>query len=260
VTITSTTSGNVNFDGGINPAGLPGVTAFTGAGVFADPENGDFTPDASLGATVGADAYTRADLAAKVTSWGVTVAPSGWQTDHLRMVQTMLDNIAGVEDGVTGNETIFDEPWTYAASVREAGRMTYFFPPDPTWKADNGVSDGDLASGLYEIIVPEEYSEWHEHILTTYQPAGGGTYGALRWGASTLAQDKVFRSDGLYVVRIAGAADYTQIDGTGQSVTLDGDILGEFDGFVPSDGQSFDLISAADISTVHSTTAPFARA
>lgn len=101
-------SGNVMFGGSAsNTSFFTGVSTASSA-LFVNPEQGDFTPTTAAG-TAGASAATRTSLAALVVSQGVTVADDNWSVDERKLVQTLLDNIPGIRDGITNNETIFEE-------------------------------------------------------------------------------------------------------------------------------------------------------
>jgi hypothetical protein len=234
-------SGNILSGGGVNPSGLPGVTLVTGTSLFVNPDAGNFTPTSGVPTSTGAHATVLADLQRKVQANGITVAPDGWVTDHPKLTQTLLDAIPGLEDGVAGNETIFDAPGTYAASGREAGRKSLFFQVDSTWKAAN-VTNANLVGGLYELITPAEYSDWRDGVATAFPG-----YGSIRWGDSVIGQNKVFASDSLLVASISGTGSDTQTIATGRSITLGGGLLIDFDGYTPLTSDTFDLLEAASI-------------
>ncbi|MFZ9933290.1 MAG: Ig-like domain-containing protein, partial [Chthoniobacterales bacterium] len=151
-------SGNILLGGTASPTGLPGATQAAGTNLFVAPEAGDFTPAAGIPAGVGVHATVLADLNRKASNAGIVVAPAGWEVDHLKLTQTLLDSMPGLEDGIANNESVFTAPGSYANSVREPGRMSFFYSLDSVWKSANNVADGNLVNGPYEIITPEEYS------------------------------------------------------------------------------------------------------
>lgn len=241
---TDRVSGNIVAGGGVNPSGLPGVELVSGRSLFVDPLAGDFSAASGVPAGVGADPAVVADLKRKAQAEGIVVATDAWETDHLKLTQTLLDAIPGFEDGVSGNETVFKEPATYGASVKESGRKSMFFSVDSAWQTAKGVAAGVLSNGRYEVITPSEYSAWRDALQTAYP-----TYGAVRWGDSVLGQNKVFAADSLFVATIRGSQSYTKTLAPGKTVTVAGDLLVDFDGYAPKVGDAFDLIQAAEIVT-----------
>ncbi len=241
---TDRVSGNIVAGGGVNPSGLPGVELVSGRSLFVDPLAGDFSAASGVPAGIGADPAVVADLKRKAQAEGIVVATDAWETDHLKLTQTLLDAIPGFEDGVSGNETVFKEPATYGASVKESGRKSMFFSVDSAWQTAKGVAAGVLSNGRYEVITPSEYSAWRDALQTAYP-----TYGAVRWGDSVLGQNKVFAADSLFVATIRGSQSYTKTLAPGKTVTVAGDLLVDFDGYAPKVGDAFDLIQAAEIVT-----------
>lgn len=255
-------SNNIMF-GGI----ASNLDYFTGvstanAALFNNPEQGDFSPTTAAG-NAGASGATRASLAAMVASQGVTVADDNWSVDERKLVQALLDNIPGIRDGITDNETIFEEAgMLYADSLKEAGHKAFYFAVDPTWKTDNGVTDSSLDrpgttyDGLYEIIVPIEYSDWLDTILATYQQwdgaaFNGASYSSARFGDSYIEQSKYFDATGLSVFQINSASDFTKTTtSAGKTIGLDGDILLDLSNYTGTGSQSFDIVTAGVVTAV----------
>ncbi|MFM6617058.1 MAG: Calx-beta domain-containing protein, partial [Microcystis panniformis] len=252
-------SGNVMFGGtASNTTFFTGVSTASGA-LFANPEQGDFTPTTAAG-NAGASAATRTSLAALVASQGVTVADDNWSVDERKLVQTLLDNIPGIRDGITNNETIFKETGIlYANSLKEPGRKAYYFAIDPTWKTANGVSDASLDrpgttyDGLYELVVPLDYSTWLDAALAIYKQwdgsaFNGAPYSSARYGDSYIEQNKVFDTTGLSIFQLRGDSNYDQTTALGKSVTLGGDILIDLENYTPTGGpHTYDLVKAGNI-------------
>jgi hypothetical protein len=245
-------SGNILLGGTASPTGLPGAVQAGGPNLFVAPEAGNFTPAAGVPAGAGVHATVLADLNRKASNAGIAVAPGGWQTDNLKLTQTLLDSMPGLEDGIANNESVFTAPGSYANSVREPGRMSFFYSLDSVWKSANNVADGNLVNGLYEIITPEEYSAWRAAIASSY-----GGYTGIRWADSVIGQNKIFDAGGLFVVSIAGPSEYTRTLAAGNTVTVGGDMLVDFDGYTPTAGDTFDLVQAGSIAL--SGTNPFGQ-
>jgi autotransporter-associated beta strand protein len=236
--------GNLLSGGIVNPAGLLGVDLVSGRSLFVDPLAGDFSAATGVPAGLGADPSVIADLKRKAQSDGIVITSDGWVTDHLKLTQTLLDAVPGLEDGVSGNETVFKEPATYGPSVKESGRKSMFFSVDGAWQTAKGVAAGVLSNGRYEVITPSEYSAWRDALQTAYP-----NYGSVRWGDSVLGQNKVFTANSLFVASIRSSQSYTRTVATGKTITLAGDLLVDFDGYTPKAGDAFDLIQAAEIVT-----------
>lgn len=255
-------SNNIMF-GGIasSPTYFTGVSTANSA-LFSNPEQGDFTPTTAAG-NAGASSATRASLAAMVASQGVTVAVDNWSVDERKLVQALLDNIPGLRDGVTDNETIFEEAgMLYADSLKEAGRKAFYFAIDPTWKKANDVTDSSLDrpgttyDGLYEIIVPIEYSDWLDTTLATYKQWDGSafngtSYSSARYGDSYIEQSKYFDQTGLSVFQINSASDFSKTTtSAGKTIGLDGDILVDLTNYTETGSQSFDIVTAGVVIAV----------
>lgn len=235
-------SGNVVSGGIVKPSDIGGVSVRSGS-LFVDPENGDFSPSVGVPNEAGADAVTRTDLANKVARNGIEVKPSEWNPDHLFMTQTILDAIPGINDGVSGNESIFTDAGQYGDSVREEGRKSLFFSVNEDWRKANGVKNADLEEGKYEIILPEEYSDWVDTVASQF-----GEYTDFRWGDTVIAQDKVIDGSALTYMDINSLDNFTQTLALENTLTLDGSLLLDFTDYAPENGDRFDLFIAESIS------------
>jgi hypothetical protein len=249
-------SGNLRLgsSGSVNPDSLSGVQTFTGPRLFVNPDAGDFTPAAGVAVATGVPIEVRQKLASLVKKFNVTVASAFWETDHVKLTQTMLDNIPGVDDGVLNNESVFTNSGIYGASETESNppRMAMYFSTNATWFSDKGVrydtakrKANSPYNGLYEIIVPEDYAAWLDAARINYPG-----YSSIRHGNSYIAQTKVMPANSLLLTKLTSATQYEQILAAGQTITTGGDLRVVLaPGFVPSAGQTFDIISAANIVT-----------
>jgi len=257
----SSSSNNYAAYGAVVPTA---VATYQNTDLFTDPDNGDFELLNSQLTNVGISQSILDDLVARADTFNVTIANDHWQHDHLKNTQTLLDNIPGVEDGISSNEPVFTDAGTYDASDLEfnKGRKALYFSINPTWKSANINSNSVLNrgnglssyNGKYELVVPEDYSTWLDSMTLNYQrdtdgDGNGDTpYSRIRYGASVLAQDKVFPSNALQHVIINSDTSYTITEGGGHSITLNGlDLLVTVD-YTVSGAQSFDLIKASSIS------------
>lgn len=249
-----------------NTSYFTGVSSASGA-VFSNPEQGDFSPTAAAG-SAGASAATRASLARLAAVQGVVVSDDNWLIDERKMTQTLLDNLPGIRDGISGNESMFKETGIlYANSVKEAGRKAYYFEIDAAWKSTNisnaNVLDrtGTTYDNLYEVVTPLAYSSWVDDKLTNYKQTNNNTYTSIRYGGSYIEQHKVFDPTGLTVFSIDSLTNYTQTTtSTGKSIVIDGDALIDISGIKAAGStgsRSFDLIRASQISSANGSGAFF---
>ncbi|MGJ8683085.1 MAG: T9SS type A sorting domain-containing protein [Nonlabens sp.] len=264
----STFSNNQVGSGIIRPSS---VASNVGAPMFKDPDDGDFAlvnPSPNLGAPQS----IIAELKARAAIYDVVIENDNWVHDHNKNTQTLLDNVPGVEDGISNNEPVFKDAGVYARSDQEwsNNRMAYYFNAQNSWEAANGVVDSgndnvldqrtelDAYDGMYEIIVPEDYATWYERIRTTHlrdtnnDGAGDTEYGRIRYGASVVAQNKILKNNSLHVVEIASSVDYTQMIAKNNSITVNGDILIDFN-YTPAGYEVFDLIVANNITSANAS-------
>ncbi|MGJ8683073.1 MAG: T9SS type A sorting domain-containing protein [Nonlabens sp.] len=258
-------SNNYSGIGGVVPAGAGTLLSTT---LFKNPELGNFNLAPSGLTNVGVPSSVLTELANRAANYGISIEDDQWENDHLKNTQTLLDNIPGIEDGVPNNETVFTDAGTYGLSDLEfsKNRTAYYFTLNSAWKASKGVTDMvldrgnglDQYDGLYELVMPEDYQTWLEDTETDYQRDSNGDgnddtpYDRIRYGASLLNQHKVFQPNSLHVVEIKASFDYTQTEAEGFDITLDGDILIDFE-YTPAGYEVFDLIIASNITPVSAT-------
>jgi len=265
-----TSSGNVMLGGAAtNTSYFAGVSTAAGP-VFENPEQGDFDPTAAAG-SAGVSAATRASLARLATAQGVTVSDDNFVVDERKMTQTLLDNMPGVRDGISGNESVFLETGTlYANSLKEPGRKAYYFDINATWKsrvfntpAKLGNLDraGTTYDNKYEVITPLVYSSWVDDKLTNYKQVDGSNYTSIRYGGSYIEQNKVFDGSGLTVFAVDSLTNYSKTTtSSGKSIVIDGDALIDITGLIASNtlgDLAFDLLKAGQISSANGANQTF---
>lgn len=259
-------SNNYGAFGVTNPSG---VATILNTDLYVNPEVGDFNLKSGIPTNIGASQSTIDDLAARTTLYNVDIANDNWEHDHLKNFQTLYDNVPGIEDGVIGNEPVFTDAGIYDLSDEEfsTNRKAIYFAVNPTWKTDNGVTDAvlnqgnglDIYDGKYEIIVPKQFSDWYDSIKATYlrDTDNNGTddapYDRIRYGESIIAQNKIFQNNSLHVVEIESSANYTTTNANGYAITLDGDILFDFN-YAPVGNEVFDILTATTITSNNTTT------
>ncbi|AJR04950.1 T9SS type A sorting domain-containing protein [Siansivirga zeaxanthinifaciens] len=237
-----------------------------GTSLFKNAPNGDFTIVDGLPA-MGVEPGVITDLVTRAGSFNVTIADNNWVNNHLKNAQTLFDNIPGVEDGIANNEPVFLDAGIYDASDLEfnKGRKSYYFTVNPTWKVSKGISDAnlnrgnglDVYDGKYEIVTPEAYSEWFDHIKSTYlrdtdgNNIGDTPYNVIRYGESDIRQDKVLNDNSLHVVEIESNTEYTTTKADGYAFTIDGDLLIDFK-YTPVGNEVFDIVTAGSITSLNS--------
>jgi hypothetical protein len=234
-------SGNVGAAGSvIKPNTEPGIVLNSSNQLFIDAPNGNFRINPALGlpATLGADPLKIAALEARAASFGVNIKWDAWESDILTLTQTILDNIPGINDGVTGNETVFAAYGTMTADHHEL----HFDVVNGAWKTATG------STGKQEFHLNEKYYTWYAALEAAHKNASGQNYENIRYGSSFLKQNQVFDNDWLMVSKISPDTN-TVISGKGKNVTLDGDLLIQFDGVTPTNGTFYDLIVAKTITT-----------
>ncbi len=231
-------SGNVVGGGRIKPSGQSGVADVGNVQLFTDAINGDFSINPALGLSeVGVAPAILSELDTRAQAFGVEIGWDRWEVDHLKLTQTILDNIPGVNDGVVGNEIAFTDQGTF-----NAARTTIEFSTvNGAWKSDRG------ATSSMDFHLNDEYSAWYQSIDANYKQSNGSDYSRIRWGGSVLAQDQVLAADGLLVSKVDGAGSSTQIEAAGRTVTLGGDLLVDLTAYDPTNGSFFDLIVAGQV-------------
>lgn len=236
-------SGNYALGGSIKPDPYTGLTEVSSSvtDLYLDPKNGNFRLDPSLGlpSTLGVSTATLDDLDLKAEKFGIQIKWDGWITDNLKLSQSILDNMPGVRDGIAGNDTVMVE-----------GSCEI----DPT----RHDIDCDVRSGTYwknkynvgnhmQFRLNPLYTDWYLSVDTVYTG-----YERIRWGCSYLKQDQVFENDWLTHSQITVDTN-TVIYGPDNALTLDGDILIDFEDFTPALGDFFDLMIANTITSANTT-------
>lgn len=238
------------------------LAIFESTDMFVDPYNGDFSLINTNLTNVGVEPNVLTALNNLASNNNITIAKDNWEHDHLKMTQTMLDNIPGVEDGIANNESVFTDSGTYDASDLEynQGRKAYYFTINEDWQTQNISSNSvlnrgnglDAYDGMYEIVVPETYSVWYDVIKATYlqDTNNDGTadtaYQRIRYGASIIAQNKIFQTNSLHVVELDSTTEFTSTLAHGFDLTIDGDVLLNFN-YIPNGNETFNLIIADNI-------------
>ena len=232
-------TGNYAMDGKIKPPGQSGLTKLTGGQLFVNPNAGDFTVNPALGlpASVGVMPAVLTALNQKAAAFNVTVGASSFEMSHLRLTQTILDNIPGLNDGINGNENVFADYGTMSADYH----TITFNVVNGDWKSDNN------SPNTQDFELNENYYTWYQSIDNAYLNNAGNNYERIRWGTSEVMQNQVFDPDWLTVCQITGTSENTLLNGYDNDFTLDGDILIDFENFTPQIGDAFDLMTANQI-------------
>lgn len=241
---TITVSGNVGMDGKVVPGSQSGISRLTNQQLFTDPANGDFSINSSLNlpSTLGVESAVLSAMNTKKSNFGVTVSSGSFVVDHLKTTQTILDNIPGINDGISNNETVFTNHGTMSSNHE---KIT-FSVVNGTWKNNTG------SRSTQEFRLNEVYHTWYSGVDQAHKNASNNSYERIRWGDSEVKQDQVFDADWLTVCQIKGTSSHTLLNGHNNDFTLDGDILIDFEGFTPSDNDSFDLMKANSITSANS--------
>ena len=229
---------NYGMDGKVKPNNQDSLFKLTNNELFVNPKAGNFeiNPVLNLPINIGVMSSVLDSLEVKVDSFGVTVAPANYKVDHLLLTQTILDNIPGINDGVTGNDTVFT---SFGIMSSNYHKIT-FDVVDGIWKEETESKDQQIFN------LNEEYYKWYEDVDTTYQNIAGSSYERIRWGNSHVMQNQVFDPDWLTVSQITSDTN-TVINGYDNDFILDGDLLIDFENVTPQSGDTFDLIIADTI-------------
>lgn len=237
---TPNVSGNYAMDGKVKPTGQSGITQLTNGQLFVNPHGGDFSinPALNLPASTGVMPSVLNDMNQKTIDFGVVVGADNFEIDHLKLTQTILDNVPGLNDGIVGNETVFADYGTMSSNYH----TIEFNVVSGTWKTDTG------SPNKQDFELNEVYYTWYESIAINYLNNSGLEYERIRWGDSEVKQNQVFDADWLTVSQITSTSN-TVINGDDNDFILDGDILIDFENFTPQIGDEFDLITANTITT-----------
>lgn len=222
-----------------------GITDLGVAQLFVNPNGGNFNINPTLGlpAGVGVDPAVLTALEQRGASFGVNIAWDGWITDHLKLTQTILDNIPGLNDCVADNHTVLDGHGEMSANYH----TIEFQVVDGAWKqARNSPSRQNFE-------LNEEYFTWYASVAQSILTGNAEEYERIRWGNSEVKQDQCFDPDWLTVSQISGGTMHTVINGYDNNFFLAGDLLVDFENFTPSVGAHFDLVVAGAISAANGT-------
>ena len=233
--------GNYTMNGKKKPNDEENIEKLTGDQLFISPTTGNFRINPSLGlsSTPGVETSVLDALDAKVIYFGVLVSPSAdGEVDHLKLTQTILDNIPGINDGVSNNETVFTDYGTMSSNQHQIE----FDVVNGDWKNDTGSPNKQI----FELN--SAYYTWYGNVSDAYKNSLGNNYERIRWGNSVVMQNQVFDGDWLTVSQITTAGN-TLIKGDDKDFTIDGDILIDFENHTPQLGDTFDLITAKTITS-----------
>jgi hypothetical protein len=233
---------NFAMNGRVRPTGQSGITPLINGNLFENPNGGNFRINPNLNLTgVGVEPTVITELESRADNFGSVIGWNGWITDNLKLTQTILDNIPGINDGTPNNETVFSDQ----GSMNAAHDKIIYSVVDGVWKAARN------SPSMQEFELNPVYVDWYNSIVTNHFNANGGEYQRIRYGDSYLKQDQLFDEDWLTFSEITATSN-TLIDGNQNNFTLDGDILISFDNFTPALGATFDLISARTITSSNS--------
>lgn len=248
---TPNVSGNYAMDGKIKPPSQSGLIKLTNGQLFINPTGGNFriNPALNLPASTGVMTSVLDDLDLKVGAFGVPVGPGLSGVDHLKLTQTILDNVPGLNDGIAGNETVFADYGTMTSNYH----TITFDVVNGSWKSNNN------SPNTQDFELNEVYYTWYQNVATTHLNINGEEYERIRWGDSEVRQNQVFDPDWLTVSQITSTSSNTLINGADNDFVLDGDILIDFENFTPQIGDVFDLMTANSITSNNSGTDLFDR-
>jgi hypothetical protein len=235
-------NGNMYAQGSISPSGQAGITNVNTNQLFIDPLGGNFRLNPALGlpTKLGVAPSVIDSIDASVSHFGAKTGSDRWDTDHLTLVQTILDNIPGVNDGISNNETVF----TDAGDMNADHTEIEFDVVNGAWKALTA------SPSHQEFHLNPEYATWYHISDALYKNEFGQDYERIRWGNSHLKQNQLFDNDWLTISQITSDTTNTVITGKDHHFTLDGDLLIDFEGYSPSIGDTFYLMCAKTISTL----------
>lgn len=243
-----TISGNYTAVGNILPSGTSGITATTSS-LFVNPNSGNFRINPSLGlpSTLGVKDSILDSIDARVARYAVQVKWDQWNNDHLKLTQTILDNIPGVNDGIIGNETVFPDYGSLVLNTPPARSEIHFNVIAGTqWKTDNGAPANE------DFELHTDYAAWYKKRQDSTKINSTTNYKRIRWGNSIVKQNQSFLDSVLTHSQIYKIDSNTIIEGLEDSLYLNGDILIDFEGYTPTSGNSWYLMKAKSISTLNS--------
>jgi hypothetical protein len=240
----ATITGNYAAVGNILPSGVSGVATTTGS-LFIDANNGNFRLNPALGlpSTLGVSPTVLNNMDARVAKFGVQVKWDRWIHDHLKLTQTILDNIPGINDGIATNDTVFTSAGVLHLNGAARGEID-FDVVNGTWK----TRTGSPAKQVFELNAA--YEAWYEARNAATKNTSGTDYTRIRWGNSVAKQDQIFQNDWLTNSQITADTN-TIIYSSDNHFTLDGDLLVDFEGYTPVAGDKWFLMQAATINTAN---------
>jgi len=242
-----TVLGNVAFVGSINPNDNAGIVLSPEDSVYVDALNGNFRlrTDIGLPSTLGVDPIVLDEIDLKAEKFDVEVKWDGWTNDDIKLTQTILDNIPGLNDGIVDNESAFTDMGVMRTTAD--GELVIDF--DVVVGGDFQIKSD--APDTMQFRLNEDYAHWYEEVDALYKNAQGEDYERIRWGCSYLKQDQIFQENWLVHAQITADTN-TVIYGAEQAFTIDGDLLVDFEGITPNDGDYYDLIIANTIMSANS--------
>jgi hypothetical protein len=250
-TVPAIISGNYAAVGNILPNGAATVAV---PPLYINPDDGNFRLNPLLGlpATLGVPAAILDSIDARAAKFAVNVKWDRWVNDHLKLSQTILDNIPGVNDGIVGNESVFTNTGVLHLNPLPArSEIDFNVIPGTAWKLATG------APAVEHFELHPEYAAWYKARNTATKNSVGADYARIRWGNSFTKQDQVFQPDWLTNSQITAADSNTVIFSDNADFVLDGDILIDFEGHTPLVGQSWDLMQAKTITSANLAPALF---
>ncbi|WP_296637773.1 immunoglobulin-like domain-containing protein [Polaribacter sp.] len=263
-----TIENNFAYGGDIRPKGNPtivleGVAEHLESPPFMDPNNGDFSLTAGVPSNAGANLDELDTLFIKAESADIPTSKLDWSYDHIKSVQTLMDNIPGLYDDINDNETIFTTRGIYDISDKEGdrGRKSFYLIPNQEFVERENISSNNLLrphlpeyNGYYELILNPKYSQWYDEILTSHKDIGESgeiDYPYIRNGSSVIRQDFIFPSDGVTVFELNENEDY-DITYSTNSIKIDGDLIVLVNYDIVNANKEFDIIvSNIDIASDH---------
>jgi hypothetical protein len=234
-----------NYSAGGNnfPSGQSGLNTVGNTELFVDALNGNFhlNPALNLPNTVGVPDSVLTKMEDRKTQFGVSVKWDQWPNDHLLLTQTILDNIPGINDGISGNETVF----TNFGNMSNDHHEIHFNVVNGPWKQTNN------SPNTQDFHLNPVYAAWYHTTDSIYKNAMKNDYERIRWGDSRLKQNQVFDNDWLTVSQITSDSTNTVISGPNNEFVLDGDLLIDFEGYTPSSSDTFYLMYADMITSAN---------
>jgi hypothetical protein len=242
---TATINNNYAVVGNITPTSIGGVAAIA-APMFVNPNEGNFNLTSTMPAGIGASTAALATIDVQKAKFAVNVKWDRWDNDHLKLSQTILDNIPGVMDGAPEKPpTVLQD----SGIMRPAHDIIDFLMVQGTdWQLNTCMCPTKTKE---EFHLNEAYVAWYNNRNTATKNATGNDYARIRWGNSIIKQNQLFSNDWLTNSQIYKLDSNTVIYAIEDTLKLDGDLLVDFEGYTPVMGNSWLLMKAKSISTVN---------